>query len=113
VRITATNHGHETHELVIVRASDAGSLPTKADGSVDEDKIQDTDKAGEITDVAAGKSVTKTLDLPAGRYLAICNLVEQMGSGMGGMGPGGMGNGRAMGQHVHYHLGMVTQFTVT
>lgn len=113
MQITATNRGHETHELVIVRASDAGSLPTKADGSVDEDRIQDADKAGEIPDVAAGKSVTKTLDLPAGRYVAVCNLVEQMGSGMGGMGTGGTGNGSAMGQHVHYHLGMVTQFTVT
>jgi len=98
---------------VIVRASDAASLPTEADGSVDEARIQDTDKAGEILDVAAGKSVTKTLDLSAGRYVAICNLVEQMGSGKGGMGPGGMGNGTPMGQHVHYHLGMVTQFTAT
>jgi len=53
VQITATNHGHETHELVIVRASDAASLPTKADGSVDEDRIQDTDKAGEIPGVTA------------------------------------------------------------
>lgn len=77
VRITATNIGSEAHELVIVRASDAASLPTKSDGSVDEEQIPEADKPGEIPDVAPGTSVTKTLDLPAGHYVAICNLVDQ------------------------------------
>ncbi|MDQ6617024.1 MAG: hypothetical protein M3083_20335 [Actinomycetota bacterium] len=78
ISITATNNGRETHELVIVRARDAASLPTKSDGSVDEARISEADKAGEITDLAAGKSATKTLDLPAGNYIAFCNLVDQM-----------------------------------
>jgi hypothetical protein len=121
VGITVTNNGSGTHELVIVRARDAASLPTKSDGSVDEDKVPATDKAGEFPDLAAGSSATKTLDLPAGHYVAFCNLVDQMGNGNGGMGNGGMGNG-GMGNggmsnggmvHVHYRLGMVTQFTVT
>jgi uncharacterized cupredoxin-like copper-binding protein len=114
VRIIATNNGSETHELVIVRADDTAALPTKSDGSVDEDKIAEADKPGEIPDLAAGKSATKTLNLSAGNYVAICNLVDQMGNGgMGGNnnGSGGMGNG-GMG-HVHYRLGMRTQFTVT
>ncbi len=111
MEITATNNGSETHELVLIRASDAASLPTNSDGSVDEAMIADADKAGEIPELAAGKSATKTLDLPAGHYVAICNLVDQMGQGNGNMG-GNMGNGSGLG-HVHYHLGMVTQFTVT
>lgn len=117
VAITATNKGSETHELVIVRAADASSLPMKADGSVDEDKIPEAKKAGEIADLAAGKSVTKTLDLPAGDYVAFCNIVDTMGSG--GMGSGGMGNGMGNGttmgngmHHVHYKQGMVNYFTV-
>jgi hypothetical protein len=109
VQITATNNGSETHELVVVRASDAASLPTNSDGSVDEDKIPEADKAGEIPDLAAAKTATKTLDLPAGYYVAFCNLVDEMGNG--DTGRGHMGNGSGMG-HVHYRLGMVTRFTV-
>jgi plastocyanin len=109
IRVTATNMGTETHELIIVRGSDPKALPTKPDGSVDEDKILAADLVGEIPDVASAKSATKTFDLTAGEYLAFCNIVDTMGMGDGmgdGMGHGGMG-------HVHYQLGMVTTFTVT
>ena len=82
--ITATNVGHQTHELVIVRASDAASLPTKADGSVDEDQL-DRVKVGEIPDVPAGASRHTTLDLSSGAYVAFCNIVGGMASG--GMAP--------------------------
>ena len=119
VAVTATNNGKETHELVIVRASDAASLPTKPDGSINEDKIPESKKAGEIEDLAAGKSKTKTLDLPAGDYIAFCNIVDDNGGDMGGgdMGSGGMDNGSGMGNgsgmnHVHFELGMVNYFTV-
>lgn len=120
VAITAENKGSETHELVIVRADDAASLPKKADGSVDEDKIPESKKAGEIADLAAGKTTTKTLELPAGDYVAFCNIVEDMGKGhmgSGHMGGGsGMGYGSGMGgggmDHVHFELGMVNYFTV-
>lgn len=124
VRITAVNDGRETHELVVVHAEDAASLPTKADGSVDEEAIPESDKPGEIPDVAAGDSAGTTLDLPAGDYVAFCNLVDQMGSsarggggmgsggtGGGGTGPGGMGGGGM--SHVHFQLGMSVAFTVT
>lgn len=113
VMVAASNRGHETHELVIVHISSAAALPTKSDGSVDEDKIAESDKVGEMADIAAGKTVTKAFDLPAGNYVALCNIVEQMGMGNGGMGNGGMGNGSMGAVHVHYVLGMVTAFTVT
>jgi hypothetical protein len=112
-RITATNNGDEPHEVVFVRATDTDALPTKSDGSVDEDKIPESMKVGEIADLAAGKSATKTFDLPAGDYVAFCNLVENM-DGHDDMGSDmdmeGMGNGEA---HVHYERGMVNYFTVT
>lgn len=118
VVVTATNRGSETHELVIVRADNAASLPTKSDGSIDEEKIPEASKPGEIADIKAGTTSTKTIDLSPGSYLAICNLVDTMG--MGGMGMGGMGNGNGNGGgmtggqmgHVHYQLGMVVAFTV-
>ena len=113
VVVTATNEGSETHELVIVRADDMTSLPTKSDGSVDEDKIPETAKPGEIPDIKAGTTITKTIDLAPGNYVAICNLVDTMGQsgGMGGMGNGGGMGGGQMG-HIHYQLGMVAKFTV-
>jgi uncharacterized membrane protein YgcG len=121
--VTAINRGNETHELVIVRAADAASLPIKSDGSVDEDKISEAAKPGEIADIKAGTTISKTIELAPGNYIAVCNLVDTMGegggtgegggmgdSGMGGMGQGGMGAGQ-MG-HVHYLLGMVVRFAV-
>jgi len=43
--IIAENVGVESHEIVIVRAGD-GPLPTKEDGSVDEDAIPEADVGG-------------------------------------------------------------------
>jgi hypothetical protein len=104
--ITATNIGHMTHELVIVAATDVGVLPTKADGSVDEARL-DAVKVGEIADVAAGTSKTHVFNLAPGSYVVFCNLVEQMGHGnsMGGMG-GGM-------TQIHFDLGMHATFNAT
>ena len=116
VKVHVTNIGGETHELVIIKTSDVASLPKKADGSVDEEAIAEADKPGEIPDVAAGKSVTKTIELSAGTYVAMCNLVEHAGTGHGTSGNSGsanghMGTGSAM-DHVHFRLGMRTTFTV-
>ncbi len=103
--ITASNIGRETHELVIVAAKDAASLPTKSDGTVNEARLEAV-TIGEIADVAPGTSKSHTFNLPSGQYVAFCNIVDQMGhgNGMGGMG-GGM-------DHVHFALGMHTTFTV-
>ncbi len=101
--ITAVNLGHHTHELVIVKAADAASLPTKADGSVDEAQL-DQVKVGEIADIPPGVSRHKVLNLRPGSYVAFCNIVASMGMGNGMM--GGM-------EHVHFDAGMHTEFTVT
>lgn len=109
--ITATNVGHLTHELVLVRAADVASLPTKPDGSVDEDKLEKV-TVGEIADVPAGASRHETFRLRPGSYVAFCNIVGGMGMGMG-MGNGsGMGNMMGGMEHVHFAAGMYTRFTV-
>ena len=89
--------------LVIVKAANAESLPTKADGSVDEGRL-DRVKVGELADIASGTSRHKVLDLAPGSYVAFCNIVGGMGMGGGTM--GGM-------NHVHFADGMHTTFTVT
>jgi hypothetical protein len=104
--ITAANVGHHTHELVIVKAADAASLPIKADGSVDEAQLERV-KVGEIADVPAGTSRHKAMQLTPGAYVAFCNIVGGIGMGNGPMGQ--MGGGM---QHVHFALGMHTSFTV-
>lgn len=101
--ITAVNLGHQTHELVIVKAADAVSLPTKADGSVDEAQLERV-TVGELADLPSGASRHKVLDLAPGSYVAFCNIVGGMDMG-GGM-TGGM-------NHVHFADGMHTAFTVT
>jgi hypothetical protein len=109
VTITANNVGGEVHELVIVRAASAEALPTKSDSSVDEDKIAETDKVGEIENVAARSHKSKTFDLAAGTYVAFCNIIDNMtGSSM--MNGSGMGSGTG---HVHFSEGMHVTFTVS
>ena len=101
--ITAVNLGRQTHELVIVKAADAASLPTKSDGSVDEAQLERV-KVGELANIASGASKHKVLDLAPGSYVAFCNIVGGMGMGGGMM--GGM-------EHIHFAAGMHTEFTVT
>lgn len=87
VTFRIVNSGSIVHEMVVVQTDlAADKLPKGADGDVDEEKLT---AMGEQGDIDAGKSVDLTLDLPAGRYMLICNL------------PG------------HFQQGMYTDFTVT
>jgi len=112
VTIEVDNQGGEKHELVIVSAKDAASLPTKADGSVDEDKIPEQDKLGETGDIDARTSTEKTFTFAPGTYVAFCNIVDDMASGsnmMNGADNMPMGGGMS---HVHFAQGMHVDFTV-
>lgn len=121
VTVTIDNKGGEKHELVIVVAADVASLPRKADGSVDEDKIPEKDKLGEAGGIAARTSTSKTFTFAPGTYVAFCNLTDSMG--MTGSTMMGASNGPMMGSgsspsnasmgHVHFALGMHATFTVT
>jgi hypothetical protein len=94
VRFVATNDGTEPHELVIIMSDlSAGALPV-VDGKVVEEQIDIVD---EIEPFAAGATERKTVELKAGKYVLICNVVE-----------------RVPGEPVesHYEKGMRTAFVV-
>ena len=120
VSLTANNVGGEEHELVIVRADDAKSLPTKPDGSVDEAKIPASDMIGEIAGIAAQSRKSETFELAAGNYVALCNLVDSMMGSSTTMTHGDTGmmhddpSVDEMGDmgHVHFAKGMSVAFSV-
>ena len=98
VTFEATNTGPEDkHELVVIR-TDLGprELPTKEDGSVDEEGAG-VEMIGEIEEFDVGGSESATFDLPAGKYVLICNIVQTEADGT---------------LEAHYKMGMATAFEV-
>jgi uncharacterized cupredoxin-like copper-binding protein len=94
VTFNAKNVGPaEQHEMVVVK-TDLGllELPTGSDGKVDEEGAN-LEAMGEVTELNVGASGSVTLDLTAGHYLLICNIVDADGT-------------------AHYGKGMVTALTV-
>jgi hypothetical protein len=98
VTFTATNIGPmDPHELVVVRTDiPAGELPTREDGSFDED-AEGVEVVGEIEEFDVGLTESLTLDLEPGTYALLCNLVE-------------VEDGET---EAHYQLGMWVAFEVT
>lgn len=85
----------ETHEFVVVKTDlAADALPTKADGSVNEEGA-DLSPVDEVEDVTVGTSTSLTVDLAPGNYVFICNILNE-------------DTGAA-----HYHEGMRVAFIVT
>ncbi|MEX2247280.1 MAG: hypothetical protein WEC75_11405 [Dehalococcoidia bacterium] len=72
----ATNEGpDDEHEFVIIRTDlAADALPTAADGSVIEEEV---DVVDEIEGLPVGETEEVTVDLEAGSYVLICNIVEE------------------------------------
>lgn len=124
VTLTADNVGAEEHEIIFVKASAVADLPTKTDGSVDEEKIAKSDLVGEIGNIPAHGSKTATFKMASGTYIAFCNIVNQMGPGgmtgsstsTGNSSLGGMMNTESnatMGSgHAHFVMGMHQLITV-
>lgn len=98
ITFNATNKGpDDAHELVVFRTDlDPGALPLRADGAVDEEGTGVT-LIDEIEEFAPGSSESMTVDLSAGKYALICNLVETDAGKV----------------EVHYKLGMRAALTVT
>jgi uncharacterized cupredoxin-like copper-binding protein len=94
VSFKVKNNGTFTHEMVIVKEADAADLPTTPDGEVNEDKIAEAKRVGEVEDVLPGSTKTLKVDLDAGNYVLFCNKND--------------GSTR-----VHFKRGMYTDFTVT
>jgi len=92
VTFHVVNTGDEDHEFLVIKTDlDDADLPTNADGSYDENG-PGTTLVDEIELVPPGQSRELSLNLSAGHYVLICNMVEE---------------GEA-----HYSLGMHTSFTV-
>ena len=94
VVIEANNVGGAEHEVIVVAGSDPKAFATKADGSIDEEKIDEAAKMGEIEHVAASSTKNGTFALMPGTYVVMCNLVDAAGN-------------------AHFAKGMVTTLTVT
>jgi iron uptake system EfeUOB component EfeO/EfeM len=76
IKFAVKNAGTEKHEFVILRGADPAALPTKADGSVDEEQIPKSDEVGELENIKKGKTKSKTFKLSAGSYILLCNTVD-------------------------------------
>ena len=98
VTFAATNTGpDDPHEMVILK-TDLGvhELPASAEGKVDEEAAG-LKAVGEIEEFDPGKTGTITLDLAAGRYVLVCNIIPDEPDGT---------------KESHYLKGMSTEFTV-
>lgn len=108
VTFSVSNEGTVDHEFMVVR-SDLGltELPTKADGSLDEEgqgvEVVDATNAAEHGDeehekIEPGAEKEFAYELTEGKYVLICNLIEEEG-------------GKT--ERAHFKLGMRLPFTVT
>jgi plastocyanin len=98
VTFEATNEGpDDPHELVIIRTDlDPADLPAGDDGGVNETG-EGIEVIDEIEEFPVGETESLTVELDAGAYALICNVVE-IEDGV---------------TEAHYQLGMRTAFTVT
>ena len=97
VTFNAKNIGGATHELHVIKTDLAPeALPTKADGSVDEEAAGVT-MVDHVTDIAAGSEKSLTVTLEPGTYVLICNVVQTT-------------SGTTIS---HYAQGMRVAFTIT
>jgi hypothetical protein len=98
VTFNAKNIGGEEHDLMIIKTDLAPeALPTKDDGSAD-DEGEGIEVLHHIHNVAAlGGEDSATVDLEPGAYVLICNVVQETASGTVS----------------HYASGMHAAFTVT
>jgi uncharacterized cupredoxin-like copper-binding protein len=79
VTFDISNEGPSTHEFVIVQSDlAADKLPVK-DGLVSEDAVTVVDEA---EDIAPSTTADLTVDLDAGTYIIICNIVGHYEQGM-------------------------------
>jgi uncharacterized cupredoxin-like copper-binding protein len=73
VTFALDNQGGETHEFLVVEAASADEVPVDDDGAFDEEADGVVD---EVEDIEAGDTAELTLDLEAGDYVLLCNIVE-------------------------------------
>ena len=98
VTFDVTNDGpDDVHEFVVIKTDLAPTdLPTDKDGAVKETG-EGMEVVDEIEDIPVGETPTLTVDLEAGSYVLICNILQEEPDGT---------------LEAHYAEGMRTGFTV-
>ena len=74
VTLDAKNTGAFPHELKVIKGSFA-DLAKGAGGSVAEDQLVAGAVVGKADRIGPGASATLSVDLPAGKYTLVCNIV--------------------------------------
>jgi len=78
VTFTFVNSGNRQHEMIVLKTDTPfDQLAVGSDNKVSEDA-----SVGEISETDAGKTVTKTFDLAAGKYVLVCNIEKHYAQGM-------------------------------
>src|SRR4029079_16758743 len=67
IKFEVRNNGTFGHEMVVVKAADAGDLPTKPDGEVNEDAIPESERRGEVDAGHPGFSKQSTVKIRAAK----------------------------------------------
>lgn len=95
VQILVRNGGKETHEIVILRTDKSfDTLPMKMGGGINEEMAGEV--IDEIEDIAPGSDRQLNVMLKPGKYVILCNMVEE----------------EAGGREEHYTMGMRAQLVV-
>ena len=88
----------DVHEVVIIKTDLAlADLPIDKDGAAIED-AEGLDAIDEVEDLEVGDTQDLTVDLEAGSYVLVCNIVQTEPDGS---------------LEAHFKMGMSTTFTVT
>jgi uncharacterized cupredoxin-like copper-binding protein len=83
VTFQLTNGGTIVHEFVIFKTDLASDkLPMLADGSAVDEEGGGLTVVDEVEDIAVAATPSLAVDLPAGRYLLLCNVAAHYKSGM-------------------------------
>ena len=77
VTFTVHNAGTMVHEMVVVKTDKTPAQLALPDGTADE-----STSVGEAADIAAGATKSVTLNLPAGKYILLCNIPGHYKGGM-------------------------------
>jgi len=97
VLLTVDNVGDVEHEVIVIKGVKLDDIPTKADGTIDEDELPDGAVLGEVEGVASGSTCDGGFTLEPGTYSLACNLLSDE-------------DGK---EKAHFMLGMSTQLQVT
>jgi uncharacterized cupredoxin-like copper-binding protein len=83
VKFDVTNNGSVEHEFVVFKTDlAADKLPLSSDGKSVDEEGTGVKAIDEIAEFEPGKTESLTVDLPAGRYVLICNVPTHYTKGM-------------------------------